>query len=156
VSFTIKSVVTSRGWRHAEGLRETIARHKAVDLLRRTLRARSRDHTFTVLAAGNLADPEIEHLLKVRIAGLPPRLREFYDLHYTQAWSEREIAARLGMCRASVQWLDHCCRRDIIGPRVPAQSCPNPSEAFRAGGGTNPASVVSPIWWKSEKGVIIR
>ncbi len=117
-----------------------VARHKAVDLLWRTLRARSRDDTFTVLAAGNLGDPEIKHLLKVRVAGLPPRLREFYDLHYTQAWSDREIAARLGMCRASAQWLDHCCRRDIIGPRAPAQSCPNPSEAFQARGGTNPAS----------------
>jgi len=52
-------------------------------------------------------------LLHARVAELPARLREFYDLRYVQGWSERELVARLGLCRASVRWLDYTCRRAI-------------------------------------------
>jgi RNA polymerase sigma factor (sigma-70 family) len=92
------------------------ASHKAVDLVRIGIRHRAQD---TLAARSPLPVPwpdvELEHLLHARVDQLPARLRKFYDLHYNQGLSERETAQSLGMCRASVRWLDRCCRRLISG-----------------------------------------
>ena len=90
-----------------------VASHKAVDFLRRQARTRNRDRSFADGRDCPTHDLELDHLLHVRVAQLPAPLREFYDLHYRQGLSEREIARRLGLCRASVRWLDQRCRRRI-------------------------------------------
>ncbi len=95
------------------------ARNKAVDLVRTKIRARARERAFTRLEIERARDPDLKHLLHARVAKLPARLRGFYDLHYTAGWSEREIATHLGLCRASVRWLDRCCRRYVAGRVAP-------------------------------------
>ena len=92
-----------------------VVTNKAVDLLRRTTRARARERAYASLVRKAGREPDIELLLHARVAEFPARLRRFYDLHYGEGWSERELAARLGMCRASIRWLDRCCRRAITG-----------------------------------------
>lgn len=91
-----------------------VAKNKAVDLVRSRSRVRARDREFTHVPSHGTRDADLEILLKARVAKLPTRLREFYDQHYTQGWSEREIAIQHGVCRASVRWLDHQCRR-LVG-----------------------------------------
>jgi RNA polymerase sigma factor (sigma-70 family) len=94
-----------------------VATNKAVDLLRRTVRRRTRDQAYAQLSeSGATMDAELQHLLHGRIAELSLRLRNFYSLHYQEGWSERELARRLGICRASVRWLDQGCRKRIFGP----------------------------------------
>jgi RNA polymerase sigma factor (sigma-70 family) len=90
-----------------------VASHKAVDILRQRTRTRGRYRAAVETAAGPGHHQELDHLLHAKVDTLPPRLRQFYDLHYRQGLSEREIARRLGMCRASVRWLDHCCRQSV-------------------------------------------
>lgn len=92
-----------------------VASNKSVDLLRRTSRAGARERAFTETCAGRASDFDLERLLGARVARLPPRLRRFYDLRYRQGRSERDVAARLQVCRASVRWLDHRCRTLLIG-----------------------------------------
>ena len=92
-----------------------VASCKAVDLLRRQARERRRERSFASSAPCVAHDPEFDHLLRAQAAVLPAKLRKFYDLHYVQGWSEREIAAAMGLCRASVRWLDRCCRRHLAG-----------------------------------------
>lgn len=92
------------------------ASHKAVDLVRSGIRRRAQDSQAAGVAPSHAApDAELEHLLHARVDELPTRLREFYELHYHQGFSEREIAQSLGLCRASVRWLDRCCLRYITG-----------------------------------------
>lgn len=92
------------------------ASHKAVDLVRAGIRRRAQDSQAARSTPFRTSpDAELEHLLNARVDGLPTRLREFYELHYHQGFSEREIARSLGVCRASVRWLDRCCRRYIGG-----------------------------------------
>ncbi len=100
----------------------SIARNKAVDLVRNQARRRARHRAARVLAATPEVDAELHHLLSLRVAALPQRLREFYELHYKQALSEREIARAWGLCRASVRWLDHRCRDCLLGAREPPAS----------------------------------
>jgi DNA-directed RNA polymerase specialized sigma24 family protein len=92
-----------------------VATNKAVQLMRRTTRYREGDRSFASLASGRSPEPELEYLLHARVAHLPGRLRRFYELRYVAGWSERELARRLGMCRASIRWLDGCCQRAIVG-----------------------------------------
>jgi RNA polymerase sigma factor (sigma-70 family) len=92
-----------------------VASHKASDFLRRQVRARHRDRLVAGSRERPTHDVELQHLLRARVARLPTRLREFYELHYRQGLSEREIAQRLSLCRSSVRWLDQCCRRQITG-----------------------------------------
>jgi RNA polymerase sigma factor (sigma-70 family) len=95
-----------------------VATNKAVDHLRRTSRVRAIDRAFAdrrVDPAGNL---ELERLLHARVTELPERLHAFYSLHYTEGWSEREIARAWGLCRASVRWLDHQCRSVLVDSPV--------------------------------------
>ena len=40
-----------------------------------------------------------------QVAHLPKNLRAFCDLRYAEGMTEREIAGRMGLCRASVRWL---------------------------------------------------
>jgi RNA polymerase sigma factor (sigma-70 family) len=94
-----------------------VASNKAVNLVRKATRARAGERELAFPNEHSKRDPELEPLLRVRITELPPALREFYDLHYVQGWSERETAGHLNMCRASVRWLDHRCLRAITGPR---------------------------------------
>jgi RNA polymerase sigma factor (sigma-70 family) len=89
--------------------------HKAVDLVRRRTRDRAHDELLAYVQDRAPVDQELAHLLQACVEQLPPRLRGFYVLHYEQGLSEREIAARLHLCRASVRWLDRCCRRILVG-----------------------------------------
>jgi RNA polymerase sigma factor (sigma-70 family) len=101
-----------------------VASHKAVDILRRRIRSREIEQDFTTStpAAQSPRLTELGHLLHARASRLPPPLREFYDLHYGHGWSEREIAARLGLCRQSVRWMDRICRRRLAGSVRPGTS----------------------------------
>ena len=101
-----------------------VAFFKVVDLLRRRVRERRRQQLSAVDQPAT-GDREIEHLLHVEAAALPRHLRTFYDLHYRLGLSEREIARRLGVCRASVRWLDRCCRRKLAGDATVATFRPN-------------------------------
>lgn len=94
-----------------------VAQHKAVDLVRRLVRDRRRDRTIEHFPRVLDEDAELGHLLNVRIAGLPKRLQELFDLHYRQGFSEREIARRWRVSRSSVRWLDHQCRELITRTR---------------------------------------
>jgi DNA-directed RNA polymerase specialized sigma24 family protein len=95
-------------------IRQTVT-HKAVDLLRRNGRLQAGDRALAQLAAPTNRDPELEPLLHARVAELRGRLRTFYTLHYEAGLSERETATRMGVCRASIRWLDHQCRRQLLG-----------------------------------------
>jgi len=88
--------------------------HKIVDHLRSRVRARTREQAFAQRTLSRSQDPHLEHLLHVHTAALPSRLRDFYQLSYVQGMSEREVARQLGVCRASVRWLDRCCRRALL------------------------------------------
>jgi DNA-directed RNA polymerase specialized sigma24 family protein len=91
-----------------------IAGNKAVDCVRRRSRRRARERV-AVLVAPREGDAELHSLLKVQVDALPFRLQRFYELHYHQGLSEREIARSFGICRASVRWLDHQLRRLLAG-----------------------------------------
>ena len=108
-----------------------VASHKAVDLVRRRVRARAHLRTYMALQEGRRPEPEVGLLLQARVAELPARLREFYDLRYVQGWSERELAVRLGLCRASVRWLDCTCRRAIYAPPSPSREKDSQSTRHR-------------------------
>lgn len=88
-----------------------IASNKAIDLIRRRVRRRARDRVAALVALPREEDAELRHLLNVRVEALPDRLHHFYELHYNQGLSERETARALGICRASVRWLDRQFRR---------------------------------------------
>ena len=93
-----------------------VATHKAIDLLRRRVRARRHDQVLAAFASRRERDPELPHLLHTRVAGFPMHLRQFYDLHYTRGFSEREIALSLGVCRATVRGLNRRCLHLLGGP----------------------------------------
>ena len=93
-----------------------VASHKAVDMVRVKTRAHRNGQDLAALSSPGGRDLELDHLLHARVDSLPERLRQFYDLHYAQGLSEREIARSLGVCRASVRWMDRCCRRLVAGP----------------------------------------
>jgi len=100
----------------AEAWLHQVAHHKAVDLIRERGRRRQRDREVRYSRdQPTAARAELDHLLHVRVAGLPVRLRQFYALRYENGFTEREIAVSLGVCRASVRWLDRCCRRHLAG-----------------------------------------
>jgi RNA polymerase sigma factor (sigma-70 family) len=94
--------------------------NKAVDFIRRMRRARECDEILAQTHPAAPVDPDLEHLLHARVAELPIRLRDFYRLRYVEGWTEREIASRLRLCRASIRWMDHCCRTQIVGERKSA------------------------------------
>jgi RNA polymerase sigma factor (sigma-70 family) len=92
------------------------ANHRAVELWKlRAYKEEIRSSCDTCVAS-QTSDEEIVLLLRAQVARLPTRLREFYALRYTEALSEREVADRLGVCRASVRWMDGRCQK-IIGRR---------------------------------------
>ncbi len=92
-----------------------VARHKSIDLIRRLRRRRMALRELSVTARSAAEQSELRHLLNVRIAGLPGRLQELYDLHYRKGLSEREIARRWGIARSSVRWLDRQCWTLLTG-----------------------------------------
>jgi RNA polymerase sigma factor (sigma-70 family) len=92
-----------------------VASNKAVDLVRLRARVRAVQSIAVEAVASGTSQEELGHLLNAKVDSLPRRLRRFYDLHYRLGLSEREIARRIGVSRASVRWLDHCCRRIITG-----------------------------------------
>jgi len=96
----------------------SIARHKAIDLVRRLARRRARRGGASPPSRSPKIDAELPHLLSLGVASLPPRFREFYALHYEQGWSQREIARTWGLCRASVRWLDRRFRERLLGTAV--------------------------------------
>lgn len=96
-----------------------VVSNKAVDIVRRATRARACAQALAQTSLRTSPEPDLEHLLHARVAKLPIRLREFYRFRYTEGLSEREVAARLGLCRGSVRWLDRCCRTRIVGRRLP-------------------------------------
>jgi RNA polymerase sigma factor (sigma-70 family) len=109
-----------------------VATHKAVDMVRRKARAGRDDQELAVAARRRERDLELDHLLHARVDGLPRRLRQFYDLHYTQGLSEREVARRLGVCRASVRWLKRCFHRLVAGEALAPRPRSRPSDKPRS------------------------
>ena len=113
-----------------------VATHKAIDLLRRRARVRRHDQDLAAVASRRERDLELQHLLRTRVAGFPMDLRRFYDRHYTFGFSEREIAQSLGVCRATVRWLNRRClhllggpdRCSGMGPRAGDSRLPFPGE----------------------------
>ena len=101
-----------------------IAGNKAVDLLRRLIRRRATDRTAVLTNGAPPEDGELRHLLNARVAALPQRLHAFYELHYWQGLSEREIGRAWGLCRASVRWLDHRCRLLLLRDQPPGRARP--------------------------------
>ena len=94
-----------------------VAHHKAIDIVRQRRRRRDRAREVRYASGRPIAvRSELGHLLHVSVAGLPSRLRRFYALRYENGYTQREIAATLGVCRATVRWLDRCCRRLLVGP----------------------------------------
>ena len=100
-----------------------VARNKCIDLLRARGREQ-RTRQALIDPVPPTREAELDCLFHARASTLSSRLRTFYELHYLQALSEREVAARLGICRASVRWLDHCCRRELLGDLQPADQRP--------------------------------
>ena len=98
-----------------------VAMNKAVDFIRRRTRVRACLQTIAWLAEPQCEEPDLERLLMARISELPLSVQQFYALHYKEGWSERETAARLDRCRASVRWLDYCLRRAVIRGRPPRE-----------------------------------
>lgn len=84
--------------------------HKALDHKRTKARAHAREAAYVRLHSPTLNDPDLPWLLHAGAEHLPPDLHRYYRLRYEEGRSEREIAAILGLCRASVRWLDHRCR----------------------------------------------
>jgi RNA polymerase sigma factor (sigma-70 family) len=88
-----------------------IASNKAIDLIRSRSRRRAREKIAGLEALPRQVDGELLSLLSVQVDSLPFRLQRFYELHYRQGLSERQIARSIGICRASVRWLDHQLHR---------------------------------------------
>jgi RNA polymerase sigma factor (sigma-70 family) len=92
------------------------ANHKAIDLIRS--KRRLREESLAVeehVVSRNEPDPGLQHLLHARADLLPRRLREFYSLRFKEGLSQREIAARLGLCRGSTRCLERRCLRMMKG-----------------------------------------
>lgn len=93
------------------------ATHKAADLVRLRMRAAAGEIAASGPSVAAVAPPaELLHLLRAQAARLPPKLRAFYELRYEQGLSQRDVAQRLGACRASVRWLERQCVRRIRRP----------------------------------------
>lgn len=92
-----------------------VAQHKAVDILRERARAQRNEAALAATMRQPQHDFELDCLLHARAQALPERLRQFYKLRYELGLSEREIARSLGVCRASVRWLDRSCRLYVTG-----------------------------------------
>jgi RNA polymerase sigma factor (sigma-70 family) len=95
------------------------ASHKAVDFLRRRMRDPLPMPEDIDLPGGKEDRAELLCLLHTRVARLPVRLRRFYRLRYQQGLSQREIAAKQGICRASVRCLDNQCVRWLASRALP-------------------------------------
>lgn len=90
-------------------------RNKAIDLLRSQMRTRSREREFSRRTVRATRDAEPVLLLRSRVSAMPRSLQVLYALHYVAGCSEREIAAHLGVSRASVRRLDHRLRTVLLG-----------------------------------------
>jgi DNA-directed RNA polymerase specialized sigma24 family protein len=90
--------------------------HKAADSIERTRRSRAAPNGILHHHPA-LRDPDLSHLLRSRADRLPKELKLYFTLRYKAGFSQREIAARLGLCRSSVRWLDVRCLRLIKGRR---------------------------------------
>ncbi len=84
------------------------ASHKAVDLLRRRPAGE-----IAICPPAPREITELTCLARVQMGQLPERLRVFCDLRYVEGLTEREIAARMGLCRASVRWLGLRCLKAL-------------------------------------------
>jgi RNA polymerase sigma factor (sigma-70 family) len=92
------------------------ANHKAQDIVRRKRRAAARNPRW--IEEGGCpsgCDSELLHLLRARVDLLPKKLQEFYRLRFQEGMSEREISARMGLCRSSVRWLERRCLKGVVG-----------------------------------------
>ncbi len=89
------------------------ASHKAVDLLRRRRRVGAE---LAQARATTRPAEELNCLDRARVAQLPKNLQVFCDLRYGEGLTEREIAGRMGLCRASVRWLGLRFLRAVRAP----------------------------------------
>jgi RNA polymerase sigma factor (sigma-70 family) len=94
------------------------AAHKAIDLLRNTIRRSGTEKACVRAADSHEKALELEYLLHSRVAELPEPLRDFYELHYGLGLTEREIAVVLEVSRGSVRLLNSRCRRALTGPET--------------------------------------
>jgi RNA polymerase sigma factor (sigma-70 family) len=94
------------------------ASHKAMDLLSER-RARRLDSGvgFAESHRPTRWDPELRHLLRARVAGLPVRLQLFFTLRYRKGLTESEVAESLGIGRGAVRSMNVKCLQMIKGRR---------------------------------------
>jgi len=85
------------------------ATHKAVDMVR----GKVREKRLSRRDCGLCGDAELVHLLNARVSCLPKRLQIFCMLRYELGLNGREIAALLGVGRASVRWLESKSERAL-------------------------------------------
>jgi RNA polymerase sigma factor (sigma-70 family) len=91
------------------------ANHKAQDILRQIRRAAAKTPKWSEDRCPAGHDPELLHLLRARVDLLPKKLRKFYRLRFLEGMSEREISARMGLCRSSVRRLERRCLKRVAG-----------------------------------------
>lgn len=93
-----------RDLRNVRGLLFTIARHVALDTLRRQQRSPfvdvTREQAHAVPGDHDVAEAtarqQERHLLSVACAALPPRCREALQMHHLHGLPRTEVAARMG------------------------------------------------------------
>jgi RNA polymerase sigma factor (sigma-70 family) len=100
-------VRVSRAWICA------VATRRSVDSGRRRARRSERNQAY-VRGRSSSETRELRYLLYARAAELSPRERMFFELRHRQGMTEREIAAELGISRASVRRVDSLCRRSLM------------------------------------------
>ncbi|MDQ6893996.1 MAG: sigma-70 family RNA polymerase sigma factor [Acidobacteriota bacterium] len=88
-----------------------VAHNKAVDILR--ARYRERAIAEGLPSDASYFEEEIVCLVRAQVSLLPAEQREFYELRYRRGMTEREVAERLGICRASVRYRDRLVRRTL-------------------------------------------
>jgi RNA polymerase sigma factor (sigma-70 family) len=104
------------------------ASHKAVDILRR----RRQLGAEAAISRATLAEvEELNCLVRAQVAHLPKTLRLFCDLRYVEGLTEREIACRMGLCRASVRWLGLRCLKALRAGRRTVRSSANARLALK-------------------------
>lgn len=99
-------VRASRAWICA------VAARRSIDANRRRTSRLERERAYSRIRTPSETG-DLLHLLYARVAGLPQREQAVFELHYRQGLTEREVAAKLGISRASVRRLDDLCRNSL-------------------------------------------
>jgi RNA polymerase sigma factor (sigma-70 family) len=94
------NLVVAGGW-----LRR-LAAFKAVDIIRKGHHEVSSSSRAQGAICESESHAEAVHLLHARIAHLPTRMQALWQLRYETGLTQEEVAARLGVSRTAIRWLD--------------------------------------------------